>query len=111
MLKRIFLVFISLLILSWVVYVSLSLIDKKNDFDITQKFGIEDGQILIINKKQDVNKGLAQFKTEAKNKEVLFLLLPHIQECRIVISANRRQLMFETKENWTRFSVKELLER
>jgi hypothetical protein len=111
MLKRIFLVFISLLILSWVVYVSLSLIDKKNDFDITQKFGIEDGQILIINKKQDVNKGLAQFKTEAKNKEVLFLLLPHIQECRIVISANRRQLMFETKENWTRFSVKELLEK
>jgi hypothetical protein len=112
MFARYFFIVLGILSLLWVGYVAADIIDKKKAFSPTALFGKEDGMILVINRRAEVDETKLPFKTIAKNNEILSVLKPHlIDERSIYISANRRQFLIESKYHWTSSKVKELLKK
>lgn len=110
MFARYFLIVVGILSLLWIGYVAADIIDKKNAYSPTSLFGEEDKQLLIINRKSEINNSLIPFSTVPKNTEILNAMLPHIQDERsIIISAQRRHFLIESKYHWTKQKVKKLL--
>lgn len=110
MFARYFFIAVGIISLLWIGYVAADIIDKKNAYSPTSLFGEEDKQLLIINRKEEVNNSLIPFSTVPKNTEILNAILPHIQDERsIIISSQRRHFLIESKYNWTKQRVKKLL--
>lgn len=112
MFARYFFIILGIISLLWVGYVAADIIDKKKAFSPTSLFGKEDGMILVINRRNEVDESKLPFKTIAKNNEILSVLKSNlVDERSIYISANRRQFLIESKYNWTSGKVKELLKK
>jgi hypothetical protein len=109
MFARYFFIVVGILSLLWIGYVAADIIDKKNAYSPTSLFGEEDKQLLIINRKGEVNNSLIPFSTLPKNTEILNAILPHIHDERsIIISSQRRHFLIESKYNWSKQKVKKL---
>jgi hypothetical protein len=112
MFARYFFIALGIISLLWVGYVASDLIDKKDAFSPITLFGKEDGMILVINRRSEVNESRLPFKTIAKNNEILSVLKPNlVDERSIYISANRRHFLIESKFNWSTGKVKDLLKK
>ncbi|MFN5846805.1 MAG: hypothetical protein ACK46O_13965 [Flavobacteriia bacterium] len=112
MFARYFFITLGIISVLWVGYVAADIIDKKKSFSPTSLFGKEDGKILVINRRYEVDETKLPFKTIAKNNEILSVLKPNLTDERsIYISANRRQFLIESKFNWSEGKVEELLKK
>lgn len=110
MFARYFFIVVGVISLLWIGYVAADIIDSKNAYQPTSIFGKEDGQLLIINRKDEVNNSLIPFKTTPKNNEILSVLKRNIQDERsIFISANQTHFLIDSKYHWTGKKVRELL--
>jgi hypothetical protein len=109
---RYLLISLGIISLFWIGFVAVDLIDKKDSYSPSQLFGKEDHQLLIINRKKEVDLNLIPFKTNPKNHEIINTLLPFINdEKSIYISAERKHFLIESKFHWTKNKVKELLRK
>jgi hypothetical protein len=112
MFARYFFIVIGIISLLWIGYVAADIIDKKNEFSPTILFGEEDKQLLIINRKNEVDNSLIPFSTLPKNNEILNAILPHIEdEKSIIISSQRKHFLIESKYHWTKRKVRELFKK
>ncbi len=107
---RYFLIFVGVVSLFWIGYLSVDIIDKGNDYSPFQTFGREDGRILIINRNNEVERAALPFQTSLKNDEVLGAILPNIStNSTIFISSLRDHFLIEAKSNWSQSNIKKLL--
>jgi hypothetical protein len=112
MLRRIFLTILLIIASGWTFYVSIGLIDQKDAYSLTNLFGKEDGQLIIVNKSSDYRIAMDQFQTIAKNKELLSVIVPNLEEdSRLAISANRKHFLIENPSNWSRTEITNLFEK
>lgn len=112
MFARYFFIALGIVSIIWIGYVATDIIDKKESLSPGVLFGKEDKQILIINRKKEVNLTLLPFSTNPKNKEILGAILPNIKdEKSIFISSERRHFLIESKYPWTKKKVLELLDK
>ncbi len=90
----------------WTFYISIGLIDQKEAYSLTKLFGKEDGQLLIVNKSSDYRIAMEQFQTIAKNKELLSVIVPNLEnDSRLAISANRKHFLIEKSSTWGRSEI------
>ncbi|MEY3237249.1 MAG: hypothetical protein RI883_1350 [Bacteroidota bacterium] len=109
---RYLLIALGIISLFWIGFVAVDLIDKKDAYSPSLLFGKEDHQLLIINRKKEVDLNIIPFKTNPKNHEIINTLLPFItDEKSIYISAERKHFLIESKFHWTKNKVKELLRK
>ena len=112
MFARYFFIVVGIISLLWIGYVAADIIDKKNEFSPTILFGEEDKQLLIINRKNEVDNSLIPFSTLPKNNEILNAILPFIKdEKSIIISSQRKHFLIESKYHWTNRKVRELFKK
>ena len=112
MFARYFFIVVGIISLLWIGYVAADIIDKKNEFSPTILFGEEDKQLLIINRKNEVDNSLIPFSTLPKNNEILNAILPYIEdEKSIIISSQRKHFLIESKYHWTKRKVRELFKK
>jgi hypothetical protein len=112
MFARYFFIVVGIISLLWIGYVAADIIDKKNEFSPTILFGEEDKQLLIINRKNEVDNSLIPFSTLPKNNEILNAILPYIEdEKSIIISSQRKHFLIESKYQWTKRKVRELFKK
>jgi len=78
MFARYFFIALGIVSIFWIGYVAIDIIDKKESLAPAVLFGKEDKQVLIINRKKEVNLSLLPFSTNPKNKEIVGALLPNI---------------------------------
>lgn len=108
MINRVILALIFILSLGWISYVGLDILSNKNNFSANAFFGEKDGEILIVNRINEVDLNqldefnanpfsllLNQFTDEEINTVYLSKNLPH-------------SLIINTK-NWTRSDIKSIL--
>ena len=109
---RYLLISLGIISLFWIGFVAVDLIDKKDALSPSYLFGKEDHQLLIINRKAEVDLNAIPFKTNPKNHEIINSLLPFIKdEKSIYISAERRHFLIESKYHWNKNKVIELLRK
>ena len=109
---RYLLISLGIISLFWIGFVAVDLIDKKDALSPSFLFGKEDHQLLIINRKAEVDLNAIPFKTNPKNHEIINTLLPFIKdEKSIYISAERRHFLIESKFHWTKNKVIQLLRK
>lgn len=109
MFARYFFIFVGIISLLWIGYVAFDIIDKKNAYSPTTLFGKEDGELLIINRKNEVDRALIPFKTTDKNTQLLNSLLPNLQDERSVfISSKRSHFLIESRFHWSKEKIKQL---
>lgn len=107
MFARYFFIFIGIISLLWIGFVAIDIIDKKNAYSPITLFGKEDGELLIINRKNEVDRELIPFKTTDKNTKILNSILPNLQDERsIFISSNRSHFLLESKFHWSNEKIK-----
>ncbi len=109
---RYLLILLGIISIFWIGFVAVDLIDKKDSFSPALLFGKEDHQLLIINRTKEVDLKIIPFKTNPKNHEIINTILPFIKnEKSIFISAERRHFLIESKFQWTKNKVTELLRK
>lgn len=110
MFARYFFIFIGIISLLWIGYVAVDIIDKKNVYTPSSLFGVEDGEVLIINRKNEVDIKEIPFNTSSKNTDLLKALLPNLEDERsIYISKNRNHILIESKFYWSQEKISTLL--
>lgn len=111
MLGRYILITLGIIAVAWTAYVSIDLIDKKDELSPLQLFGIEDKELLVIHRADEFDWNAVPFKTTLSNKTLLDQLgqIPgNIQS--LFISSNRSHLLIESNEHWSRKKVNALFE-
>jgi hypothetical protein len=112
MLRKTLIFILILLVSGWAIYLSFGLIDQKDAYNLSNLFGKEDGQLLIVNKSVDYRIAMNQFQTIDKNKELLAALNPNLlADSRIAISAKRKHFSIESPSIWSRAEVVNLFEK
>ena len=109
MIGRYILLTLGLIAIAWTAYVSLDLIDKKDDLAPYTVFGRDDKELLMIHRPKEFSWDAFPFKTTFRNKELLASIVNYPQHLRtIYISSNRSHLVLEATYFWTRKTVHEL---
>jgi hypothetical protein len=112
MFKKLLFIFSLTIVTGWAIYISIGLIDQKEAYSLATLFGKEDGELLIVNRSSDYRIAMDQFQTISKNKELLSLLVPNINEkSRIAVSANRKHFLIENPTSWNRSEITKLFEK
>lgn len=112
MFKRLLAIVFSLLCLGWLGFVALDLVERKTDFDPSTVFGLEDGKLLVINRKSEADASLISFSSLSKNNELLQAILPFLDEKdQLIISAQRKNILITSRFPWTSKRIKALFER
>ncbi len=112
MFARYFLGILGVICLVWIGYVSADLVDKKDTYSPFTLFGLEDKNLLIVNRISEVDFDRIPFKMAAKTNELLGALQPHIDDnYSLVISAERRHFLVISPNNWTLGKVKKLFKK
>ena len=101
------------IILFFCLYTSFSLISElsseKYDIEATAYFDQKDSTVYVIHEIRGINFQSGIFKTLASNLEVIQSIKESIpDDCSVYFSQNRALLVFESKSNWSKSSVKEL---
>lgn len=109
MLGRYILISLGIIAILWTAYVSIDLIDKKDELSPIQIFGIEDKELLVIHRSDEFDWNAIPFKTTLSNKTLLDQLgeLPKNINS-LFISSNRSHLLFESTELWSRKRIKKM---
>jgi hypothetical protein len=106
---RILLSFIFLLLISWITYVSLDLLQYESHGNLRFYFNSSDYKIIIIHKHKEVDWEQENFQVSTKNQTLYYSIVPNIKrESSIFISSKRPLILIEQKENWTEKDVKQL---
>ena len=106
---RILLSFIFLLLISWITYVSLDLLQYESHGNLRFYFNSSDYKIIIIHKLKEVDLQQENFQVNTKNQTIYSSIIPNIKrESSIFISSKRPLILIEQKENWTEKQVKQL---
>jgi hypothetical protein len=106
---RILLSFIFLLLISWITYVSLDLLQYESHGNLRFYFNSSDYKIIIIHKHKEVDWEQENFQVSTKNQTLYYSIVPNIKrESSIFISSKRPLILIEQKDNWTEKDVKQL---
>jgi hypothetical protein len=110
MLGRYFFIILGIVSIGWIGYIATDIIDKGNDYSPSSVFGKEDGKILIITRKNEVDRALLPFGTTLKNEEILGAIFSLVKEnSTIFISSLRDHFLIESKGNWNKNKIRKLL--
>lgn len=111
MLGRYILISLGIIAIFWTAYVSIDLIDKKDELSPTQLFGLEDKELLVIHRADEFDWNAVPFKTTLSNKTLLDQIgeLPKNINS-LFISSNRSHLLFESSDLWSRKRIYKLFE-
>jgi hypothetical protein len=106
MLNRIVLTVIVVFSIGWIAYVGYSLLDRREHISPELIFGNQDGEVLIINRTQEVNltEISAEFLPQSQAFVDLILANP-VQNERIYISKKRNVVVIETPMLWSRSTL------
>ena len=106
---RILLSFIFLLVISWITYVSLDLLQYESHSNLRYYFNSSDYKIIIIHKHKEVDWQKENFPVSTRNQTIYYSIVPNIKrESSIFISSKRPLILVEQKENWSEKQVKQL---
>lgn len=106
---RILLSLLFLLIISWITYVSLDLLQNESNSNFRFYFNSFDHKIIVIHKHKEVDWQQENFQVITKNQVIYASIIPNIhRESSIFISSKRPIILIEQKENWTEKEVKAL---
>jgi hypothetical protein len=101
------------IILIFCLYSSFSLISElsseKYDIQATAYFGQKDSTVYVIHETRGIDFQAGIFKTLPSNLEMIQSIKESIpDDCSVYFSQNRALLVFESKSNWSKSSVKNL---
>ena len=106
---RILLSFIFLLLISWITYVSLDLLQYEINENFRSYFNSDDKKIIVIHNPNEINWSAENFDVLSENEAIYFSIISKIKgETSIFISSKRPLILLERKENWTKKDVREL---
>lgn len=108
MFARYFFILVGGLSLAWIVYVGVDIVDKTNDLSPQSLFGTEDGQLLIINRKDEFSWRDLEFSTP-QQAAVQSIIANLSDEKSIIISEQREHFLIESSSYWTTNTVEQLL--
>jgi len=110
MLGRYVLLTLGVIALLWTGYVAIDLIDKKDELSPFMYFGQEDGSILIIHRKDEVDLSSLNFQTTEENSTLLTTFsLEDANVKNVFLSEKRSHLLLECNELWSRELIRKLL--
>lgn len=108
MINRVILALIFILSLGWIGYVGLDILNNKNDFSATAFFGENDGELLIVNRINEVD--INQLDGFNHNPFTVLTNQFTLEESPIVyLSKNLPHALIVAKDKWTASSIKSLL--
>jgi hypothetical protein len=111
MLGRYILISLGIIAVVWTAYVSIDLIDKKDELSPMQLFGVEDKELLVIHRAEEFDWNAVPFKTTLINKNFLDQLGQFPESINsLFISSSRSHLLFESSEFWSRKKINKLFE-
>ena len=108
MINRVILALIFIISLGWIGYVGMDILSNKNDFSPTAFFGGKDGELLIINRVNEVDIN----QLDGFNLNPLSSLSSEFTEEEsptIYISKNLPHALIVSKSKWTKATIKSLL--
>ncbi|MGV3631457.1 MAG: hypothetical protein ACO1O6_09625 [Bacteroidota bacterium] len=110
MFGRYFLVLLSLISLSWIVFVGYDLLDRRDRISPNHIFTVKDGEILIINRSDEVQTDELDFKVNTRIEPVFENLMKHVfQNERIYVSQKRPLIIVELARIWNADLVSDYL--
>lgn len=106
MLNRIVLTIVVVISIVWIAFVGFNLLDKRDHISPELIFGIQDEEVLIINRTHeiDLNEIVSEFSPQTQSFLDLILNNP-VQNERIYISKKRNVLLIETPMLWNRAKI------
>ena len=110
MLGRYFLVGLGLIALLWTGYLSVQLIDSKDNLSPLNLFGVEDGKLLVVNRPEELDLSFVEFSIPEKSNELINSLVLKENFSNLIISENRDHFLIIGKERWNKSLVKSLFE-
>lgn len=110
MFGRYFLVLLSLVSLGWIVFVGYDLLDRRDRISPNHIFTVKDGEILIINRSDEVQAEDLDFKVNEQIKPVFDNLMKRVfQNERIYVSEKRPLIIVELARIWNADLVSDYL--
>ncbi|TNF47707.1 MAG: hypothetical protein EP305_07100 [Bacteroidetes bacterium] len=110
MLGRYFLVGLGLIALLWTGYLSVQLIDSKDNLSPLNLFGIEDGKLLVVNRPEELDLSFVEFSIPEKSNNLINSLVLKENFSNLIISENRDHFLIIGKERWNKSLVRSLFE-
>lgn len=108
MINRVILALIFIISLGWIGYVGMDILSNKNDFSPTAFFGGKDGELLIINRVNEVDiNQLDGFNLNPLSS--LYSEFTEEESPTIYISKNLPHALIVSKSKWTKATIKSLL--
>lgn len=108
MINRVLLALIFIISLGWIGYVGMDILSNKNNFSPTAFFGGEDGELLIINRVNEVDiNQLDEFNLNPFSS--LASQFTEEESPTIYISKNLPHALIVSKNKWTKANIKSLL--
>jgi len=108
MINRVILALVFILSLGWIGYVGLDILNNKNDFSTTAFFGVKDGELLIVNRVNEVNiNQLNGFNLNPFN--ALISQNNELENSTIYISRDLPHALVISKHNWSKANISKLL--
>lgn len=112
MIGRYFLLFLGVISLFWIGYVSLDLLDKKEQFSPTRIFGENDGRVLVINRFNECSIDQLKFSLLPESQELYLAILPHFKRLKMMIlSESQNHILIEGKENWSKNRINQFFNK
>ncbi len=103
---RILIIFSFLLALTWIIFISFSLIRKDITPNYRDYFNSKDQQIVVIHNSKEVNWEVENFQILSENKAVFFSIIPKIKgEHSFFLSSKRKMILIERSEKWLKKDV------
>lgn len=110
MFNRVILIVIACLSILWIGYVGYDLLDRKDRITPQTVFDSRDGEILIINRSQEMSLPQVEFEPTPQLKSLLEKLLAHpVRNERFYISKKRTILFIEMPNLWSETSLRAYL--
>jgi hypothetical protein len=108
--NRIALIFIGIIGLIWISFVSFDLLKSENSSDFKYYFNETDGQIIAIHELNEIDRNLDNFILPPSSEAILFSLAPKINSASFYLSSSRPLIVIERKDNWNKINVKQLFQ-
>lgn len=106
MFNRVLLFVISLVSIIWIVYIGYDLLDRRDNISPQNIFGSKDGEVLIINRSEEVDLDQLNFKIHPEMKSIMEKIIasPNHHE-RLYISKKRGIVIIEMPNLWNKNSM------
>jgi hypothetical protein len=107
--KRVLIILLALVSISWTVFVGVELLGLDTKEDFTAFFNEEDERILVIHNHKEMDWQKENFGILPSNQSLVVSLFPRLQHSSVYISAKRSLILIKQRENWDASTVNTLL--